>query len=65
MKLTRQHFQLIAEVLAETTTMNGPDGQEWIDLAYLRNQFANRLAETNEQFDRQRFIDVATGVKTK
>ncbi len=58
MTMTRQHFQLIAEVIRTT----GDDYQERVKYAL---NFANRLASTNPQFDRDRFIDVATGKRER
>lgn len=53
--MTRKDFQLIAEVLS-----NRDDEPKDII-----SRFADRLASTNPNFDRQRFIDVATGERAR
>ena len=58
MKLTRQHFQLIAEVIDDLYL--GHD--EWNrKLDQVAGAFADRLATTNPNFDRARFNAVAKG----
>ncbi len=57
---TRQHFQLIAEVLADAT-YDWEDGEWEFAPKAMAELFADRLASTNPQFNRDRFIDVATG----
>ncbi len=63
MTMTKQHFQLIAEVLAET--QQGGGNRELDAKADTHNEvvwaFADRLLDTNPNFDHDRFIDVATG----
>ena len=61
MRLSRQHCQLIAEVIHEWAT--GYDQSEEAQL--VAELFAKRLAGTNPNFDRQRFIDVATGERAR
>ena len=47
--MTRKHFQLIADVLADSEiTMS--------DRIVLADNFADRLAQTNPNFDRQWFL---------
>lgn len=52
MTMTRQHFQLIADVVR--TTSLAPK-----DRAELARVFANKLAETNPAFNRERFFRAA------
>ncbi len=54
---TRQHFQLIAEVLAAADRNDTA-----LELAWA---FADRLLDENPYFDHDRFIDVATGKKER
>jgi hypothetical protein len=56
MTMTRQHFQLIADVLHDA-------GLTDEDRKYLSTLFANKLATTNPNFDRTRFLK-ACGVET-
>ncbi len=62
MRLTRQHFQLIAEVI-DDLYMGHEDWNR--QLGQVTTKFADRLASTNPNFDRQRFIDVATGERAR
>ena len=79
MEMSRQHFQLIAEVLAslkiweDLPELQSPES-EWEDgyvfgMAELQREaisaFAARLASTNQNFNTQRFIDVATGERER
>ena len=64
MKLSRQHFQMIAEVLQEAYTSEG-EGVDKGTVGYLTDKFADRLRETNGMFNRDRFIDVATGERQR
>ena len=48
--LTRQHFELIASVLADAKTESGT-----VDHASLVDRFARELATTNRAFDLERF----------
>ena len=65
--MTRQHFNLIAEVLAyqrraARTLAKGKElehREKELDLTTY--MFANKLTETNERFDRDRFIQAAKG----
>ncbi len=59
MQLTRQTFQLIAEAVQDFVH-NDPGVT--LELA---EHFADRLADTNPNFDRDRFIDVATGKRER
>jgi hypothetical protein len=64
--MTRQHFQLIAEVLAQEAMAarvldRGEAAEE--QMRIVTANFAGRLAQTNPNFDQQRFIDVASGRK--
>ncbi len=67
MKLSRQTFQLIAEVLASTDP--GYGNTELDAKADTHDEtvqaFADRLSATNPNFDRDRFIDVATGKRDR
>ncbi len=77
MNMSRQHFQLIAEVLADTKTeadkltesTNGKTSYGWkarsAGINELAHEFADRLTETNPNFDRQQFIAVATGERVR
>ncbi len=49
--MTRQHFQLIADVLNE---YEFADPEDRVNLA---NRFADRLRTTNPNFNRDRFIE--------
>ena len=55
--MTRKDFQLIAEVLTQA------DETERIEATVER--FADRLATTNPNFDRDRFVAVATGKRER
>lgn len=63
MTLTRQTFQLIADVVRENTM---PRDREAIPGTGAREQlayaFARKLSATNQQFDRERFLK-ACGVE--
>ncbi len=76
MNMTRQHFQLIAEVLAhrgmavrmlakDTVKGRAEEAARLVENDLTIIEFATELAHTNPNFDRQRFIDVATGKKTR
>lgn len=54
--MTRQDFELIAGVVA---SIDSKDNTQ----TYVAELFADRLAETNPRFDRERFIEAATGQK--
>ena len=58
MRLTRQHFELIAETLAE---VRGYDitGEAMLDV--LGQHFANKLAGTNPNFDVNKFLSACKG----
>lgn len=56
MTMTSQHFQFIAEVLADANDTLTPAAR-----SILAREFARRLAETNPNFDRARFLE-ACGV---
>ncbi len=58
MKLTRQTFELIAEVI-DSLYMGHDDWNRKLD--QVTEAFADRLAETNDLFDRDRFISAAEG----
>lgn len=71
MRLTRQHFQLIASILndADPTTYNLTTDSPQFDFYYqgkfhqhrdLVHNFADALARTNPNFDRERFIEACT-----
>lgn len=55
--MTRRDFVLIAEALYNEL-VNHPNDDHY----GMVRRFADRLATTNPSFNRQRFIDVATGV---
>ena len=57
MRLTRQHFQLIAEVVNDYGQRHLSEHLQ----RQLAKDFADRLAATNSTFNRGRFIGVATG----
>ncbi len=71
MNLTRQHFQMIAEVLAyQRAAVNvlakGKEAEHRLkELDLTTYAFAGKLATTNPNFDRQRFLDVATGERAR
>jgi hypothetical protein len=71
--MTRQHFQLIAEVLAyqrvaariltaDTAKGRIEEQARLLELDLTTYAFAGKLAETNPDFDRERFVDAAMGV---
>ena len=49
MKMTRQHFQLIADILRENERLG-------LSPSELAIRFASELAKTNDNFDRERFL---------
>ena len=74
MRMSRQHFEMIAEILnyeraaARLTTKDTVAGRAERDarlkaLDLTAYAFAGKLAETNELFDRDRFLSAA-GVKS-
>ena len=68
MQMSRQHFQLIAEVLAhEAMAARMLDRGEAAEnqVRILTSAFVGRLRNTNDNFDEQRFIDVATGLRDR
>lgn len=54
--MTRKDFQLIADAISELNNYDGDDAY-----SYIANVFADRLADTNPRFDRNRFLE-ACGV---
>lgn len=50
MTMSRQHFQMIADVLANTPRVEAASRE------VLAEAFADALAATNERFDRKRFL---------
>ena len=72
MKLTRQTFELIAETLAyrrsavgmlakDTVKGRAAEAAALAELDQIVWLFAGKLAETNDLFDRDRFISAAGG----
>lgn len=57
MTMTRQDFQLIADVISN---LNSDGGDPY---TYVAEAFADKLADTNPNFDRARFLK-ACGVKS-
>ncbi len=64
MKMTRQHFQFIADQLAETRPIRPrpalPEHNPGLEMSWQRwlhvvGQFATELQRTNPRFDRARF----------
>ena len=53
-KMTRQHFELIAEIIRDGLNFTAENR------AHIARCFAQRLAPTNHNFDRERFIAAAT-----
>lgn len=49
--MSRQHFQLIADVLADISL-----GLDDKDFEWVVDKFADELEETNERFDRPKFV---------
>lgn len=49
--MSRQHFQFIADILADLSLALDETDYDWIVA-----QFANELENTNERFDRDKFI---------
>lgn len=58
--MTRKDFTLIAEVLAQAMVSADAIGLGTGTIAYLIEQFADKLATTNPRFDRDRFIRAAS-----
>jgi hypothetical protein len=55
--VTRRHFQLIADVIATTDALTiGRIQTEAAGRRALAEAFADRLAELNGRFDRERFL---------
>ncbi len=61
--MTRQHFQLIADVLRKTQEDNTPSGMTNELCSQIASTFANELAKTNPGFKRDRFLK-ACGVES-
>lgn len=62
--MTRQHFELIAEVLAQESMaarVLGRGEAAERQMRIVTANFAGRLAATNPNFDKERFIAAATG----
>jgi hypothetical protein len=58
-RMTRQHFQLIADVIRELIENNGED----IPAHRLIQEFGSALYGTNSAFDRGRFERACRGLK--
>ena len=58
MQMTRQHFQLIADVFARHAKRYG--GRTSTVADELARDMADELAETNPNFDRARFLKAAS-----
>jgi len=56
-RMSRAHFQLIAEVIRDVPNMSSADRGD------IARAFADRLVATNPAFNRERFIDVAKGLR--
>jgi len=54
--MTRKDFQLIADVLKPWITRDGTPGVEDALCASIARDFADKLASTNPNFDRARFL---------
>jgi hypothetical protein len=54
--MTRKDFQLIADVLKPWITRDGTPGVEDALCASIARDFADKLASTNPNFDRERFL---------
>src|SRR5262249_52062985 len=69
--MTRKHFQLIADVLANVRTFSARDAKlSADDVQVMRHSdvvdlFASVLARTNPQFKRQRFVDACENLTGK
>jgi len=61
--MTRKDFQLIADVIKPWVTRDGTPGVEDALCASIARDFADRLASTNPNFDRARFL-AACGVES-
>lgn len=59
-KLQRRHFEYIADAILGLRQALSDD-DHWL----LTEHFANRLSQTNAQFQRQKFIDRARGVRVQ
>lgn len=60
LSLERRHFEFIAEVIA-TTCDKFDISIRYDQRRIVANEFADRLADTNSNFDRHRFL-VACGI---
>lgn len=58
--MTRKDFQLIADTITEARDL-GPTGSPDAILALLSDIFADKLAGTNPNFDRARFLKACEG----
>lgn len=63
-RLTRQHFQLIADTIGELDFVHEEPGTEGSTRRYVAEVFADALYPTNPRFDRDRFVRVATGCRS-
>lgn len=63
MSMTRKHFQLIADVIANRVKATHPTNLNRLsELEYIARDMATALATQNPAFDHQRFLD-ACGVQ--
>lgn len=64
MKMTKQHFEAIADAIRTAPTVtNRNDGRHYRTARDLAEHFADTLAGSNPLFDRGKFIARATGIK--
>lgn len=56
-KMTRAHFELIAETVANMPTMLDRDSRVTVTFEDIVRELADMLASTNGMFDRQRFLN--------
>lgn len=55
--MTRQHFEFIARTIRALTSIPGIGRREQVQISH---KFADDLSETNENFDRERFLRAST-----
>ncbi len=56
MRMSKQDFELIAKVLYANRPYSGADADAWDTWSDIVDGFAYALANTNDLFDRERFV---------
>ena len=63
--MTRKHFQLIAETIKQLPSFECDKADDAVRFSAIVARFADALATTNPQFNRERFEDVCNGKRAR